>query len=137
MAMYLEPIKVLVYNDRAIPGEESSGFGGFCSCGGEMSQRTWHRLEDLRILVSECESCWNTEALVFRETELVERVPVRVFKRNELRDFLSEVLSPAEFEAVMEKRRNGNYNYTAYSRAKKKLESLGLDVEKIISELIF
>ncbi len=137
MAMYLEPLKILVYDDRAIPGENASGFGGFCKCGGEMTQRTWHSHGDLRILVSECESCWNTEALVFRGSELVERRDVRVFKRSELTEFLSEVLSQAEFEAVMEKRRNGSYSYAAYSRAKKKLESLGLDVERIISELIF
>ncbi|WP_457591426.1 hypothetical protein [Geoglobus sp.] len=137
MRMYLEPLKILIYDDRAIPGENGSGFGGFCSCGGEMSQKTWHRYGDLRILVSECENCWNTEALVFRGTEFVERSEVKVFKRNELTEFLSEVLSEAELEAVMEKRRNGNYSYAAYSRAKKKLEGLGLDIDSIISELIF
>jgi len=137
MMAYLEPVKILIFNEKGLKGETSEGFGGFCSCGGEMTQKTWHYDGDLKILVAECENCWKTEALVFRDTNLIERVDVRTFKRNELDAFLSEILTQTEFSAVMSKWKNEDYNYTAYSRARKKLESMGLNLEQILSELIF
>ncbi|WP_203219014.1 hypothetical protein [Geoglobus acetivorans] len=137
MIAYIEPLKVLIYGGKALKGEEGSGFGGFCSCGGEMQQITWHSDQDIRILIAECETCWKTEAIVFRDRQFVERCEVKVFKRNELKDLLSELLSSSEYEALMAKRLGEQYNYSAFSRAKKKLEEMGFDAEELLSELIF
>ncbi len=137
MIAYLEPLKLLIYDERAIPGTSSSGFGGFCECGGVMTQKTWHQNGELKILVSECENCWKIEALVFRGVDVIERENVKSFKRNELRDFLSVILTSTELEAVMNRWNEIEYNYNAYSRAKKRLEEMGLDLEKLMSEIIF
>ncbi len=137
MIAYLEPLKLLIYDERAIFGTASSGFGGFCNCGGMMSQKTWHQNGELRILVSECDSCWKIEATVFKGLDVVRRDEVRSYKRNEIKDFLSAILSQTELEAVIDKWSQKDYNYGAYSRAKKKLEEMGLSIEKIMSEIIF
>ncbi len=137
MIAYLEPLKLLIYDERAISGTASSGFGGFCDCGGMMSQKTWHQNDDLKILISECENCWKIEATVFKGSDVIRRDEVRSYKRNEIRDFLSAILSHTELEAVIDKWSQKDYNYAAYSRAKKKLEEMGLDIERIVSEIIF
>ncbi len=137
MTAYLEPLRFLIYNERAIKGEKSEGFGGYCSCGGVMSQKSWHVNGNIRILVSECESCWNAMLTAFKNKDFIERREVRVFKRNELTDFLSEILSQAELEAIVKRRNGENYNYNAFNRAKKKLEKIGIDIDTILSELIF
>ncbi len=137
MIAYLEPLKLLIYGERAIPGTASSGFGGFCDCGGMMTQKTWHQNGNLKILVSECENCWKIEALVFDGTDVIGREEVRDFKRNDLKEFLSVLLSSTELEAVMNKLEGERYNYSAYNRAKKKLENIGLNLEGLISEIIF
>lgn len=137
MNAYIEPLRVVIYREKGIKGEKSEGFGGFCSCGGRMEQLSWHVDGDTRIIVSECEICWNTEALIFDRTEFVERVKLKVYRRNELKEFLSEILSASELEALIARINGEDYSYSALSRAKKKIESLGLDFEEFVSELIF
>ncbi len=136
MTEYIESLKTLIYNGKAIKGIESRGFGGFCKCDGIMVQKTWHESDSLQILVAECENCWRTEILVFSGSKLVDRREVRVITRNEIRGFLSERLSVSELEAILDKAKGDDYNYGSFSRAKKKLESIGLDVNEIINELI-
>ena len=137
MIAYIEPLKLLIYDEKAISGTPSSGFGGFCECGGVMSQKTWHQNGNLKILVSECENCWKIEAVVFRGIDVLDRQEVRSFKRNDLKEFLSSVLSNTELEAVMDRMRGLRYNYNAYNRAKKRLEEMGLDLDRLVSEIIF
>ncbi len=137
MIAYIEPLKLLIYDEKAISGVSSSGFGGFCECGGVMSQKTWHQNGNLKILISECENCWKIEAIIFRETDVIAREEVKSFKRNDLKEFLSTILSNTELEAVMDKLKGTKYNYNAYNRAKKKLEEIGLSLDDLISEIIF
>ncbi len=137
MTEYIEPLKTLIYNGKAIKGLNSEGFGGFCKCNGIMIQKTWHETNSLKILVSECENCWRTEILVFSGNDLIERKEIRVINRSEIKNFLAERLSDSEFEAILAKAKGLDYNYSSFSRAKKKLEIMGFDVSEIIGELIF
>ncbi len=134
---YIEPLKILIYNEKAIRGIDAKGFGGFCECNGTLIQKTWHEINPLKILVAECENCWETEALIFSGKKLIERKKVKTIKRKELKDFLSKKLSESELEAILNKARGLNYNYSSFSRARKKLEKMGIDVREILKELIF
>ncbi|AGK60822.1 hypothetical protein Asulf_00813 [Archaeoglobus sulfaticallidus PM70-1] len=134
----IEPINRLIFRDRAIKGERVKGkyFGGFCTCGGIMYQKSWFAEDGKLILVSECEKCWKNEAMVFNNnTPVGQKEEVKTIERPYLEDVLEELLSPSEFEAVMAKARGENYNPTAFSRAKKRLSDFNLDLDEILSYL--
>jgi len=133
---YIEPLKILIYNNRAIKGTDAEGFGGFCECNGTLIQKTWHEANSVKILIAECEKCWETEALVFSGSKLIERRKVKTIKRKDIREFLSEKLSESELEAILNKAKGFDYNYSSFSRARKKLEKIGIDVGEILKELI-
>jgi len=95
-----------------------------------MYQKAW---VDYWLMISECERCWRVEGFLFENKRFVERFEIEVVE--DLRDFLSEVLTPAELEAVINKAKNANYNYNAFSRAKKRLEVMNLNVEDVIKAL--
>jgi len=128
----------LIINGHAVPGErvKEKMFGGFCKCGGVMYQKLWFQQDNYKILVSECEKCWRNEALSFNGRKaLAWRDEVKVIDRTDLKDFLKEHLSTAEYEALEAKAQGEEYNYNAFSRAKKKLEEMGLSVEEVIAYL--
>ncbi len=132
--MYVEPLSVVILNGRAFKAERIRGdlFGGFCKCGGRMIQKAWVKEN---ILISECERCWRTEAFRFNDRKLVERCEVEVISKRNVRDLLSKVLTPSEFDAVMNKAEGRQYNYNAFSRAKRRLEEMGLNVEDVLTLL--
>ena len=134
MITLLEPFSILIIDGNALKVERVDGnvFGGFCRCGGIMVQKAW--IEE-RILISECEKCWRVEALIFNGRKLVDRLEVKVIYRQNIDEFLRDLLSPAELEAIYRKARNSTYNYNAFSRAKRKLEELKIDVNEIIGLL--
>lgn len=139
IAMILvEPLMKLIINGHAVPGErvKEKMFGGFCKCGGVMYQKLWFQQDNYKILVSECEKCWRNEALSFNGRKaLAWRDEVKVIDRTDLKDFLKEHLSTAEYEALEAKAQGEEYNYNAFSRAKKKLEEIGLSVEEVVAYL--
>ena len=132
--MYVEPLSVVILNGRAFKAERvrEDLFGGFCKCGGRMVQKAW---VGESILISECERCWRTEAFRFNGRRLVERCEVEVVSKRNVRDLLSKVLTPSEFDAVVDRAEGRQYNYNAFSRARKRLEEMGLSVEEVLSLL--
>lgn len=136
MRAYVEPLKLLICDNEASKGVKAERiFGGFCECGGIMFQKSWHLINGRKLLVSECDKCWKVKAYAFSGLDLVDTFEVKTYTRANLLDLLRELLSEAEFNAVVEKFNGGNYNYSALSRAKKKLENLGVDFEELISHL--
>ena len=131
---FIDPFSVVLIEDKAFKAEKVDGnvFGGFCKCGGIMFQRAW---VNNTLMISECERCWKVEAFRFNGKKLIERCDVVVVYRQNLVEFLREILSPAEFEAVRNKAKNLTYNYNAFSRAKRKLEELKLNVDEILKIL--
>jgi hypothetical protein len=131
---FIDPFSVVFIDDKAVKVERVNGniFGGFCKCGGIMFQKAW---VGNTLLISECERCWRVEAFRFNGKRLIERLEVAVIDRSNLKDFLKEILASVEFEALEKKARNEQYNYNAYSRAKKKLEEFNLNVEEILRVL--
>jgi len=130
----LEPFSVLLVDGNALKVERVDGnvFGGFCKCGGIMVQKAWI---GERILLSECEKCWRVEAFIFNGRKLMSREEVKVIYRQNIDEFLRDILSPAELDAIYRKAKNTTYNYNAFSRAKRKLEELSIDVNEIIGLL--
>ncbi len=129
---FIDPFSVVILENKAVKAEKVDGniFGGFCKCGGMMFQKAW---VDDTLMISECERCWKVEAFRFNGKKLVDRSEVKVIYRQNIVDFLKEILSPSEFEAVQNKAKNVQYNYNAFSRAKKKLEELKLNVDEILN----
>ncbi len=138
MMIYIEPLDKLITEKGTLMGERvrENFFGGFCGCGGIMYQKTWFQDGNGSILISECEKCWKNEALNFNgETPVGTKKEIRVIERAEFKEFLKEVLSNAEFEAVLAKSSGEEYNSNALSRAKKKLEELNLTLDEVLSHL--
>jgi len=133
MRVYIEPANILIYEEQASSGKKAKGwFGGFCECGGTLIQRTWHNINGRDILISECDRCWRFKLIAFVEYEVYEISDVVSFNRNNLREFFKSFLSEAEYEAVMTKIEGKNYNYSAFSRAKKRFEEMGLDIDSFL-----
>lgn len=131
---FIDPFSVVLIEGRAFKAEKVDGniFGGFCKCGGIMLQKAW---VDDTLMISECERCWKVEAFRFNGKKLIERCDVIVISRQNLLEFLREILTPAELEAIQNKARNLSYNYNAFSRAKKKIEELKLNLDEILGIL--
>ncbi|WP_156786008.1 hypothetical protein [Archaeoglobus veneficus] len=134
----IEPLTKFFVDGHVVKGEKvkQKVFGGFCTCGGVMYQKSWFREGNFYILVSECEKCWRNEAMAFNGSKnLISRDEVRVIDRTEMKKFLKELLSTSEYDALIARARDEEYNYNAFSRAKKKLEDIGLEVEEVMSYL--
>jgi hypothetical protein len=137
MIILIEPIRKVIIEDRAFDCKPVSEnyFGGFCDCGGLMIQKFWVENENKSILISECERCWNNEAMIFDSKTFRGKEKVTVYDRFRIKDYLSEVLSFGELEAIVNKVRGKSYKPSSLSRAKKKLESLDLDFNEILQLL--
>jgi hypothetical protein len=122
-------------NGNFISGEKVRDrvFGGFCTCGGIMFQKLWFDADGKSILVSECEKCWRNEAMTFNKNRFISREEIEVIDRREFKDMLKNFLSTSEYDALQSKLRDEEYNYNAFSRAKKKIEEIGLTLEDVIS----
>ncbi|RLI74075.1 hypothetical protein DRP04_15095 [Archaeoglobales archaeon] len=131
---FIDPFSVVLMEDKAFKAEKVDGniFGGFCKCGGIMLQKAW--VDDI-LMIAECERCWKVEAFRFNGRKFVERCDVIVIYRQNLVEFLRDILSSAEFEAIRNKAKNLSYNYNAFSRAKKKIEELKLNIDGILKIL--
>ncbi len=137
MKAYVEPLKLLIYESEASRGEKAENyFGGFCECGGVMYQKSWHNVNGKKLLVSECEKCWKVKAFAFSGLDLVESFELKLYSRGNIKELLKDILTDVEYQAVLEKLNGGNYNYSAFSRAKKKVESLGIRFEELASYLL-
>ncbi len=131
----IEPLNSIVFDGRTISGKRVNCrlFGGFCDCGGVMYQKAQFKNGKYGILVSECEKCWKNKALVFSDDGKVKsKLDVRVVDRSTISDFIRSVLSSSEFQALLSKVSGETYSYTTFSRAKKKLENMGIDIDKIL-----
>jgi len=133
--IFIEPLNRLIKDNKAFKGEKvrEEYFGGFCECGGIMFQKSWFSDDGARFLISECEKCWKNELISFNGNQLAgEKEEVQVIDRVELREFLREYLSPSEYEALVSKGRGESYNSSALSRAKRRLEDIGITIEEIL-----
>lgn len=131
----IEPLNSLVFEGKAIPGKRvnSKLFGGFCECGGIMYQKAKFKKDKFGILVSECEKCWRNQALVLSvDGELVSKVDVKVIDRSSISDFIRNILSSSEYKALISKASGGKYSYPVFSKAKRKLESMGINVNDLL-----
>jgi hypothetical protein len=133
MMRLVEPLGKLILNGIGYSGEgvEEGLFGGFCHCGGVMYQKFWFKTDNESILVSECEKCWKHKAMIFNSTSFVGCEDVEVLGRYEFVEFLKEVLSEKEFEALVRKANGDEFNSIAYSNAKKKLKELNIDPSEV------
>ncbi|MFP3909154.1 MAG: hypothetical protein ACOC5L_01775 [Halobacteriota archaeon] len=131
----IEHLLKMQVNNHFVEGEKvrDSVFGGFCDCSGTMFQKMWFELDGKSILISECEKCWKNEAMVFNNGELNSRKEIEVVDRRDLNNVLKSILSDSEYEALNSKWKNEDYNYNAFSRAKKKLYEVGLSPEEVTS----
>jgi hypothetical protein len=133
--IYIEPINRLIRDKKAFKGEkvDKKYFGGFCDCGGIMYQKSWFHFDSHSILISECEKCWKNEFMNFNgRTRSGSKGNVQVVERAEFKDFIRELLSASEFEAVVAKTRGESYNSAALSRAKRKLEEMNLPFDEVL-----
>ncbi len=135
MPVYIEPMNTLIIDGEALEGEKvrEELFGGFCECGGVMLQKAIFQSERRSVILSECERCWKNRAIVFGDDRKVEEIrEVKVVNRGKIPEFLKELLSDAELEAIRDKAKGREYSYASFSKAKKKLENIGLDVSELI-----
>ncbi|RLI88956.1 MAG: hypothetical protein DRO98_02050 [Archaeoglobales archaeon] len=135
LMILIEPLTKMLVNGNTIEGEKVKKklFGGFCTCGGIMYQKSWFRHGNSFLMVSECEKCWRNEVMVFNGNKVISRNEVKVVDRTQIKHFLRDILSSSEYEALMARTRQEDYNYSAFSRAKKKLEDMGLSVEEVLT----
>ncbi len=129
MKAYLIKPNILFFENKAYRIEPTKGFGGFCECGGKMNQLGWI---GNWIMISECESCWKVEAFVFENFKFVRRFELRVI---DLKDFLKELLSESELDSIFKKANGLSYSYSSFSRAKRKLEEMNVNLDEILREL--
>ncbi len=131
----IEHLSKMQVNSHFFEGEKVRDplFGGFCDCSGTMFQKMWFNLNGKSILVSECEKCWKNEAMTFNNSKMSSREEIEVVDRRDFSNVLRSILSNSEYEALNSKWQSGDYNYNAYSRAKKKLNEVGLSPEEVIS----
>ncbi len=134
--IYVEPINRLIRDKKAVKGEKVNQkyFGGFCECGGIMYQKSWFHYDSHSILISECEKCWKNEFMNFNgRTKTGSKGKIQVIERSDFREFIRDLLSTSEFEAVLSKSRGESYNASALSRAKKKLEEMDLPFDEVLA----
>ncbi|MFO7966108.1 MAG: hypothetical protein R6U44_00720 [Archaeoglobaceae archaeon] len=131
----IEHLYKMQVNSHFFEGEKvrDSIFGGFCDCSGTMFQKMWFDLNGKSTLISECEKCWKNEAMIFDGSELTSREEIEVVDRRDFSSVLKSILSNSEYEALNSKWQSRDYNYNAYSRAKKKLNEVGLSPEEVTS----
>ncbi|MEM1578170.1 MAG: hypothetical protein QXN34_03190 [Archaeoglobaceae archaeon] len=137
MIHYIEPIKRVVLDDIAYNGETVNGkiFGGFCDCGGSMFQKVWLKIENLRILISECEKCWKNSAYFFNSTKFVKKEEAKVIEKSNFIEYLKNYLSDLEIQAMLEKAKGKPYKPADLSRAKKKLTEMNFSFEDVLEVL--
>ncbi len=133
----IEPLRKILIEDKAVDCEEvrEDLFGGFCSCGGKLKQRFWAKNGDRSVMIAECEKCWTHEAIIFEGRSFKERLRPKIVTKRGLIDFLKDVLSEAEFEAVKNRLVGKNFNPTSFSRAKKRLERMNVSLDRILEIL--
>lgn len=131
----IEHLSKIQVNNHFVEGEKvrDSVFGGFCDCSGTMFQKMWFEIDGKSILVSECEKCWRNEAMTFNNASLSARQEIEVVDRRDFSEVLKSILSNSEYDALNSKWKSEDYNYNAYSRAKKKLNEVGLSPEEVVS----
>ncbi len=136
MSVYIEPMNTLILDGEALEGRRVNNelFGGFCECGGVMLQKAVFQSGKKNVILSECERCWKNRAMILENGE-VDVKDVRVVNRGKMSEFLKEILSDSELEAIRNKAKGREYSYTSFSKAKKKLEKLGLDVGEVMKLL--
>ncbi len=139
MIIVIEPLSRVFVDDRVVKLNKlnDSTFGGFCSCGGEMVQRGIATVGDERMIIVECKSCWKTDAIVFNGRLRTEKVEVEIVDRRNFKEFLKKHLTELEYESLIKKAHGEDYNYNAFSRAKKKLEDMGFDADEVLLLLQF
>lgn len=137
MIKLIEPLKKLIIDGLGVGGEEVEEqlFGGFWDCGGVMYQRFWFTKDSEKILVSECEKCWKHKAMIFNSHSFVSRQNVDVLGKYDFIEFLKETLGSREFEALVKKAKNEDFDPISYSKAKKLLASMNLDVEEVLEQV--
>ncbi|WP_456329871.1 hypothetical protein [Archaeoglobus sp.] len=137
MIKLIEPLKKLIVDGLGVNGEEVEEqlFGGFCECGGVMYQRFWFTKDSEKILVSECEKCWKHKAMIFNSHSFVSRQNVDVLGKYDFIEFLKETLGSREFETLVKKAKNEDFDPISYSKAKKLLASMNLDVEEVLEQV--
>lgn len=133
MLIFIEPLSKIFIDGKAHDGErvKEKLFGGFCECGGLMFQKVWANVDGHNYLISECEKCWKNEVMEFNNISLIDRSSIEVVDRAKINEFAREFLTETELESIKNKVRGKDYNYNAFSRAKKKLEDIGLDYREI------
>ncbi|RLI75483.1 hypothetical protein DRP05_14705 [Archaeoglobales archaeon] len=133
MLIFIEPLSKIFIDGKVYDGERVKDklFGGFCECGGLMFQKIWANVDGRNYLISECEKCWKNEVMEFNNVSLIERTSIEVVDRANVTEFIGEFLTEAELGSIRNKVRGKDYNYNAFSRAKKKLEEIGLDYREI------
>uniref|UniRef100_A0A7J2TJF2 Uncharacterized protein n=1 Tax=Archaeoglobus fulgidus TaxID=2234 RepID=A0A7J2TJF2_ARCFL len=134
MIYLLEPIKKVVIDDVAYSCEEvrEKTFGGFCDCGALMFQKMWLSIENIKILVSECEKCWKNSAYFFNSTKFLKKQEVVVVEKFEILEYLKNYLSDLEIEAIVGKAKGKPYKPSDLSRAKKKLGDMKISLEEVL-----
>ncbi len=136
-AVFIEPLNSIIIGDKALTGErvEDGIFGGFCNCGGVMYQRARFKNGNTGIVLSECEKCWKNQAIVISldEGKVEKKLEVEVVNRGKVQEFLKSLLSESEYESLKSKMMGKEYSYASFSKAKKKLEKLGIDVNELAS----
>lgn len=137
MIHYIEPIKRVVLDDVAYEVEivNEKIFGGFCDCGGSMFQKLWLKIENLRILLSECDKCWKNIAYFFNSTKFVKKEDAKVVEKSNFIDYLKNYLSDLEIQAMLEKAKGKPYKPVDLSRAKKKLTEMNFPFEEVLEIL--
>lgn len=131
MIYVIEPIGRAIIDNLAhsLEGVREKLFGGFCECSGWMFQKFWLNLEEMKILISECEKCWKNYAYYFNSTKFIKRDEVRLVTKSEIVDYLKSILTELEVEALIKRAQNKPYKPQDLARAKKKLLEMNLPFE--------
>ncbi len=134
--LYLLSREIIVADDRLLKGTKAGFFGGFCSCGGEYKATSFFRDRNHIYVLRECE-CGSMNVLVFDPgSDRVYEHDTRKLDKKDFLKALSHVFTDSELKALISKLKGDKYSYSAFSRARKKLEDAGFslsDFEVIIS----
>ena len=127
---------ILITGDQIVRGKNAKFFGGFCECGSEYEIVLIFNCPDSTYLLRRC-NCGTVDSLEYRQNGKILKREVVLLSGLKAIQALKKIFTQSEFEALLSKFRGERYSYSAFSRAKKRLESFGLslsDLEPVFRE---
>ncbi len=128
MGMFILAPDIMVVGNRIIRGIKSEFFGGFCSCGGEYKTISSFRDKNHLYVLRKCD-CGALDILDYDPgSDTIHTKKVHQADKTNILDVLSRIFTDSELNALLSKLKGERYSYSAFSRAKKRIENAGLSL---------